>query len=167
MRLISRRAPALLAAAAGIACASAPRSSSAPDAEAEARAVMAGIARDLNAGDREGMIARYDERGSFALGGGDKQYLTPGSLAAIYRGPGWSPPAKFEWHDLSYDVLSPDVVVVAGRFDWTERSGRLLPFSNTGVLVRRQGRLRLRLEHEDVAPSSLKPDLCAPDSTRR
>src|SRR3982751_1554182 len=115
MRFISHPALALLAAA-GIACASAPRS--APDVEAEARAVMEGIARDLNAGDRDGMIARYDERGSFFVGGGSKQFAPPDSVRAIYRGPGWSPPAKFEWHDLSYDVLSPDAVVVAGRFDW-------------------------------------------------
>ncbi|HEU0055269.1 MAG TPA: hypothetical protein VFQ39_18910, partial [Longimicrobium sp.] len=39
----------------------------------EARAFMAGYARDLAAGDREAVAARYDDRGAYMVGGGEKE----------------------------------------------------------------------------------------------
>ena len=58
-------------------------------------------------------------------------------------------PSTFEWQDLSYEVLSSDAVLVAGRFMWG-RGDSLAPlnFSYTGVLMRQDGELRIRLEDE-------------------
>jgi hypothetical protein len=135
------------------------------DPEAEARAFMESYARDLRAGAREAIIARYDSRGSYRVGGGQKTLEPMDSIRAVYTSR-WEPPAAFEWRDLSYEVLSDDAVMVVGRFEWTEAQGRVLPISYTGLLVRRDGEWRIRLEDEDVSPRAIRDLLCAADTTR-
>lgn len=153
-----RRSTGLLVAVASAACASLPvRMDS---IEAEAREFMSGYATDLRAGNRSAIAARYDGRGAYMVGRGTKMLASPDSIRAIYHGAGWSAPSRFEWRDLSYEVLSPDAVLVTGRFEWTTRDAQTLPASYTGLLVRRDGRLRIRAEHEDIAPSALREQLC-------
>ena len=118
---------------------------------AEAQAFMAGYARDLAGGNREGIIARYDPRGAYFVGQGRKELVPPDSTAAIYRSR-WQPPASFAWRDLSYEVAGPDAVVVTGLFDWGLDGGRTLTFSYTGLLLRRDGRWLIRLDDESGAP---------------
>lgn len=119
---------------------------------AEAQAFMAGYAADLGAGRRDAIIARYDPRGAYLVGHGRKQLMPVDSIAAIYHGTGWQPPASFAWRDLSYEVAGPDAVVVTGLFDWSSSAGRTLTFSYTGLLVRRDGRWLIRVEDESGAP---------------
>lgn len=140
-------------------CASVPRPTA--NVEAEARTFMEGYARELRAGERDAIAARYDGRGAYMAGGGRKMLASTDSIRAIYRGAGWNAPAAFEWRDLSYEVVTPDAVLVTGRFDWTLASGQTLPASYTALLVRRDGRLRIRAEHEDVAPAALRDRICA------
>jgi hypothetical protein len=141
------------------ACASIPRLTA--SVEGEAREFMTGYARELRAGERDAIAARYDSRGAYMTGGGLKTLASSDSIRAIYRAASWRPPSRFEWQDLSYEVLGPDAVLVTGRFDWTTGDGRTLPASYTALLVRRNGRLRIRAEHEDVAPSALRDRLCS------
>ena len=124
------------------------------NAEAEARARMARLSADLNAGDREAMIRSYDARGAFFVGGGQKVFRSPVAISAFYRSADWTPTAHFEWRDLSYEVLGPDAVVVSGCFAWADHPGSSVLYSYTGLLVRQAGELKLRLEHEDEAPRS-------------
>ena len=70
----------------------------------------------------------------------------------MYRG-GWRPPASFDWQDLSYEAVGPDAVVVTGRFLWGVSATTRLPFSYTALLLRRDGRLRIRLEDESGRPA--------------
>jgi len=131
------------------------------DVEAEARAFMESYARDLQAGAREAIIARYDRRGAYMVGNGRKQLLPVDSLRAIYTGAGWQPPATFTWRDLSYEVLGDDAVMVVGRFEWTDADGKTLPISYTGLLLRQDGQWRIRLEDESVSPRDVRDQLCA------
>ena len=148
---------AALVLAGAIACD--PRPYSAPPAPAgaetplvrEARAFMDAYARDLHEGDRNGIVERYDPRGAWLVGQGRKELVPADSIRATYLGR-WQPPAGFEWRDLSYEVAGPDAVVVTGLFVWTVSAGRSLTFSYTGLLLRRDGRLRIRLEDESGAP---------------
>ena len=144
---------------ASAACASLP--GSAGDIEAEARDFMAGYARDLLEGNRAAIADRYDRRGAYMAGGGRQRLAPPDSIRAQYLSASWSAPAGFEWRDLSYEIVGPGAVLVSGRFEWRTPAGRTLPASYTALLVRRDGRLRIRAEHEDVAPSALREQLCA------
>lgn len=128
--------------------------------EADAQEFMAGYARDLRAGDRQAIAARYDQRGAYIAGGGEQQLTTPEAIRARYQNVGWSAPARFEWRGLSYEPVGSDAVLVSGKFEWTTSAGQTLPASYTALLVRQDGVLRIRAEHEDVAPSALRAQLC-------
>lgn len=131
----------------------------------EAREFMESYARDLRAGERDLLVARYDPRGAYMVGGGQKALLSPDSIRAIYHGR-WRPPASFEWRDLSYEAVGPDAVVVTGRFIWGVSPERQLPpYSYTALLVRHDGRFRIRVEDESTAPPP--PPRCPPDSAAR
>jgi hypothetical protein len=130
------------------------------DPEAEARVFMESYARDLRSGAREAIVARYDPRGSYRVGNGRKTFEPLDSIRAVYMGP-WEAPAAFEWRDLSYEVLSDDAVMVVGRFEWTGADGKMLPLSYTGLLLRRDGQWRIRLEDESFSPMAVRDQLCA------
>lgn len=117
----------------------------------EARAFMEAYQADLIAGDREAIAARYDPSGAFIMGGGLKDFETHAAIERRYI-EDWSPPAAFGWRDLSYDQVGPDTVIVAGLFDWTWPDAAPEIWSYSAVLVRRGGKLRIRLEHEDPMP---------------
>jgi hypothetical protein len=155
--LLSRVIPTLLAVAAA-ACVSMPRQ--AVGIEAEAREFMAGYARDLRAGARDAIAARYDARGAYMIGRGAKALLSPDSIRARYHRPTWTAPARFDWCDLSYEVVAPDAVLVTGRFEWTTGAGQTIPASYTSLLVRREGGLRIRAEHEDFGPPRTPAEAC-------
>jgi len=124
----------------------------------EARAFMDTYARDLLAGDRTAIAARYDRTGTYLLGNGRKEFTTYDSVVAMYRGATWKPPASFEWRDLTFEPIGPDAVVVAGQFVWGPAAGAPpMTLSYTSLLRRQEGALRIRLEDESVDPASLPP----------
>lgn len=125
----------------------------------EAEAFMESYAEDLRAGERERIAARYDHRGAYIMGMGRKELRSPAALHARYTGP-WRAPTSFQWRDLSYEVVGPDAVVVVGQFLWGGTDPEPILYSYTGLLVRRDGRLRIRLEDESTGPRPCPP--CAP-----
>lgn len=160
--LLMHRTLALLLLLACAACAAAPRGmrGSAPPHAAvveEARAFMAAYARDLLAGNRAAVAARYDRNGAYFMGNGQKEFEPYDSIVARYQGPRWNPPASFEWRDLSFEPAGPDAVIVAGRFVWGRQGGTPLTLSYTGYLRRQDGVLRIRLEDESVDPRAVLP----------
>ena len=120
---------------------------------AEAQAFMTSYARDLIAGDRAAIAARYDRNGSWVVGNGRKMFSTAAATEAYYAGSEWQPPERFEWRDLSYEVTGPDSVVVVGTFLWKPKDGtpeRIVSY--TGLLIRQDGELRIRVEDESALP---------------
>ena len=122
-----------------------------PPVVAEARAFMASYAADLQQGNRAGIAGRYDRSGAFFLGNGGKTFETHARITAQYAGAQWQPPHRFEWRDLSYELVGPDAVVIAGQFAWTPREGaEPRVYSYTALLHRQDGALRIRLEDEST-----------------
>jgi hypothetical protein len=135
-----------------------PSAQSAPSApaesviEGEARRFMHGYARDLQSGDRAAIARRYHRTGAWRVGQGAKRMDSWAEIAAYYAGKSWSPPASFEWRDLSFEVLSDDAVIVVGLFHWTPAAAaEPMIFSYTGLLLLEDGELRIRLEDESTA----------------
>jgi hypothetical protein len=114
---------------------------------------MAGYADDLRHGRRVSIVDRYDRRGAYRVGEGEKTLESWELIRAAYLTQ-WSPPSSFVWRDLSYEPLG-DAVIVIGLFDWGLADGRKLSFSYTGLLVRQDGELRIRLEDESMNPRTL------------
>lgn len=135
------------------------------DIAVEAADFMSTYARDLLAGDRAAIAARYDSDGTYMVGNGRKQLLSHDSISAIYRG-AWTPPASFEWRDLSYEPVGNDAVMVVGRFAWgMAAESPPIIVSYTSLLRRREGGLRIRLEDESVDPATV-PAQAPADSVR-
>jgi hypothetical protein len=121
---------------------------------AEARAFMEAYGQDLAAGNREALGARYDRRGVHIMFNGQREFTGWEALRQQYL-TGWQPPAAFEWRDLVYEPAGPDAVVVNGLFLWPLRPGEPpLRFRYTGLLVRQEGALRIRLEDESMIPAA-------------
>ena len=111
---------------------------------------MEGYAQDLVGHDVGAIGDRYDRRGAYEIGHGRKTLRPFDSIRVRYRD-SWEGPAAFEWHDLSFEVITGDAVMVAGRFTWTHADTRPpLLGSYSGLLLRQDGDLRVRFEHESV-----------------
>jgi hypothetical protein len=107
--------------------------------------------RELAAGDRAAIAARYDRRGAYLQGFAGDVYDTHQAIAAFYAGPQWRPPRAFAWQNLRYEPVGRDAVLVVGRFIWTPGSGEPVTASYSALLVRQGRQLRIRLEHESAA----------------
>ena len=122
------------------------------ETEQSVRALYDGYAEDLRQGRREGIVDRYDRRGAYLMGNGSKRLQTFEQIKDVYMNK-WSGPKAFEWKDLSVEVLSKDIATVMARFEWTTASGQVLNFSYTGVLVKQDGKWRIRIEDESTSPT--------------
>jgi hypothetical protein len=150
---------ALAATAAGpgpIAAPPQPSSSREAPIVAEARAFMAEYARVLLAGDRAGIAAMHDCRGAHLQGLAGDVFRSHAEITARYRDD-WDPPRGFSWSGLRFDPIGRDAVAVLGRFTWTPQQGEPVEASYTSVLVRQQGKLRIRVEHESLVRPRVRP----------
>jgi|GEM_PF-4669923 len=120
--------------------------------EREVRDFYEAYAGDLRAGRREAIAERYDERGVYLMGGGTKTFVSFEDTKNRYL-KNWSPPKSFAWRELSVDVLGKDSAVVAGLFDWQTAEGVRLTLSYTGVLSKKSGKWRIRVEDENSSPN--------------
>lgn len=111
---------------------------------------MAAYANDLNSANRTAIIQRYDPRGHYQLGNGRKTFLSQNETTANYLEK-WSPPSSFAWHDLSFEVLGPEAIVVTGLFDWVTTNGEKRTYSYSSLLLLRDGEWKIRVEDESRA----------------
>lgn len=119
----------------------------------EAKTFMAGYAGDLIGGDRNAITNRYDRRGAWRVGEGEKVFESWEAIRRIYAEK-WQKPARFGWRDLSYEPIGPDAIVIIGLFDWgLDDGGPPITLSYTALLTRQEGELRIRVEDESAAPS--------------
>lgn len=128
-----------------------PRPGRAAAAEREVREFYDAYAEDLRRHRREAIAERYDPRGVFFLGNGNKTFETFASVKNSYLTK-WAGPKSFAWRDLSFEVLSPEAAVVVGLFEWQTEAGQTMTFSYTGLLLKRGGRWRIRVEDESTRP---------------
>lgn len=128
--------------------AAAQKSGAAAKTEAEIRKFYDDYAEDLKAGRRSAIADRYDPNGSYRMGGGRKSLQTIEQVRDVYMNK-WAPPKSFAWKDMSIEILSPEVALVAALFEWPSADGQVRTYSYTGVLVKRGGRWYIRLEDEN------------------
>ncbi len=120
--------------------------------EREVREFYDAYAEDLRGGRREAIVGRYDERGVYSMGAGSKRLSSLEETKKVYM-TGWTPPKSFAWRELSVDVLGKDAAAVTALFDWQTADGVTLTLSYTGVLTKRAGRWRIRVEDENMSPN--------------
>lgn len=133
----------------------------------EARAFMDEYAKELLAGNRAAIAARYDRTGAYMLGNGVKLFEAHDAIAAKYAGSTWNAPSAFEWIDLSFEPIGTDAMVVVGRFRWVSATPPAdVIMSYTSLLRRQDGVLRIRVEDESMGLPDL-PRPPRPDSTKR
>ena len=119
----------------------------ASSAEMELRQFYDAYADDLIKGRGEAIANRYDPRGYYSLGNGNKQFFTLEEARVRYT-TRWSGPKGFAWKDMNFEVLSPESASVAGLFEWETPTGDKGTLSYSAVLVRSAGKWRIRVEDE-------------------
>jgi len=127
------------------------RSQAVSETERSVRSFFDSYAEDLRGHKREAIADRYDRRGVYMVGNGRKSFETFENVRDRYLNK-WSGPKSFAWKDLSVEVLSKDAAVVTGLFEWQTATGATFNYSYTGLLLRRDGKWRIRLEDESTAP---------------
>lgn len=116
--------------------------------EAEILKFMDEYAEDLRQNRAKETSDRYDRRGAYFLGHGDKSLETFEAIQKRYaeRKKGI---IGFEWRDITVEVISPKAVVVMARFGITGNSQ--MQASYTGLFVKTDGKWRIRAEDESFA----------------
>ena len=118
----------------------------------EARRFMATYADELRGSDKLALAKRYDRNGAYMILNGKKAFRSFDEIKTRYETQ-WTGPARFNWIDLSYDVIGRDTVLVSGQFDWG-LAADTLRFTYTGLLKREQGEFHILLEDEADAENS-------------
>jgi hypothetical protein len=123
-------------------------------AESEIKAFFDSYADDLRLHRGESIADRYDARGYYRMGGGTKTLVSFEENKKRFVN-NWAGPKSFAWKDLSIEILSPDSAVVTALFDWQIGDSPLRTYSYTGILTKKSGAWRIRLEDESGAPPVL------------
>jgi hypothetical protein len=120
--------------------------------ERELREFFEAYAEDLRLGRGERIAERYDSRGYYRMGNGAKTLVSFEDNRKRFV-TNFVGPKAFAWKDLSAEVLAEDAAVVTALFDWQIGSSPSRLYSYTGVLTKRSGKWRIRLEDESGVPS--------------
>lgn len=118
--------------------------------EREAQTFMQEYAADLIQHSRSAIAARYHGAGATVIFNGERTVRSFDEIEARYLNQ-WQGPTHFEWHDLAYEMLGPDSVIVTGAFDWGTPDG-LERYAYSSILQRQAGEFRIRLEVESRLP---------------
>ena len=118
-------------------------------AEAELKAFYDAYGGDLRQARREAIADRYDRRGYFRVGDGQKTLISYEDSRNRYLN-AWAPPKSFVWKDLSFEILSPDAANVFGLFDWQAATGEKTIASYSALLLKTNGKWFIRIEDESL-----------------
>lgn len=114
----------------------------------DAQAFMDAYARDLVAGNKDAIIARYHPQGVFILAEGIDDLMKSRQLAEFYRTQ-WQKPHAFTWKGLRFRPLSSETILIDGGFETQATADKPAQyFSYLAVLIRENGKLRIRSEIE-------------------
>jgi hypothetical protein len=87
------------------------------------------------------------------MGNGNKAFLSFEQIKSRYLNKNrWPGPKDFQWKNLSIEMLSSDVALVVGQFDIKRASGDSATLSYSGVLKKKNGQWRIRMEDESLSP---------------
>lgn len=118
----------------------------------EVKAFYDAYAEDLRQHRREAIANRYDGRGTYFLGNGAKALESLEENRRYYLTK-WVGPKTFSWKDMEFEVVSPQAVVVLGRFEWaTEKEPKPKTCSYTGLVLKKSGQWSIRVEDESCPP---------------
>jgi hypothetical protein len=124
-----------------------------PDLLASATRFYDAYARDLREGHAGALAHYYAAEGALIVIGGHRRHLSRSSIDSIYK-ISWKGPAYFTWDSLSFDSLSPALVLVTGGFKWQAVGSRdTTLFIYVSLLEAIDSGLALRFEHETPNPS--------------
>ena len=132
--------------------------------EREVRDFYDSYAEDLRRHRTEAIANRYDSRGYYSLGNGNKRFVSFDESKKQYTTQ-WPGPKDFQWKDLSFDVLSPNSASVVGLFDWTSASGVKETYSYTAVLTKQSGQWRIRVEDESSNSTGFSTKVISGDAS--
>ena len=109
-------------------------------------------ARDLRVGRGRALARYYAPEGALIAFAGHRMRLSRSSIDSIYR-TSWQGPVYFAWDSLTFDSLSPSLVLVTGGFRWQAAGSRdTTPFIYVSLLEAVDSGLALRFEHETPNP---------------
>jgi len=118
-------------------------------ADREIRAFYEAYGQDLRLARRAAVADRYDRRGYYRLGDGQKTLVSFEDAKERYL-TSWTPPKSFEWKNLSFEILSEDAANVVGLFDWQAATGEKTIASYSALLLKRSGKWAIRVEDESL-----------------
>ena len=124
-----------------------------PDLRPQASALFEHYAVSLRNGERQRLASYYMPSGATIIFNGVRRVQTLAQIDARYRSADWQQPAFFAWDGLEFEQLNDRQVAVTGHFRWVSRgqadTTRMIYF---GLLENTADGLRLRIEHETMAP---------------
>jgi hypothetical protein len=110
-------------------------------------------ARDLRAGHAGALAQYYAPEGVLVAGANYRMRLPRSAIDSMYR-TSWKAPEYFAWDSLTFDSLSPSLVLVTGGFHWqAARSRDTTRFMYVSILEAVDSGLALRFEQETPNPS--------------
>lgn len=121
------------------------------ETERSVRAFYDDYAADLREHKRESIADRYDRRGVYMVGNGHKSLDTYENIKNRYLTK-WNGPKAFSWKDLSVEVVSKNSAVVTALFEWQAASGQTFNYSYSALLLKIDGKWRIRVEDESSSP---------------
>ncbi len=133
--------------------------------EREIREFFDSYAEDLRHQRREAIANRYDSQGYYRMGNGNKAFLSFEQTKNRYLNR-WTGPKDFQWKNLSIEMLSSDAALVVGQFDLKMLSGDSATYSYSGILKKKNGQWRIRMEDESSAPSDFTTTTISGDRSK-
>jgi hypothetical protein len=133
--------------------------------ESEVRTFFNEYGEDLRQHRREAIANRYDTAGYYRMGNGNKAFISFEQSKNRYLNR-WTGPKDFQWKNLSIEMLSSDAALVVGQFDWKLASGDSATYSYSGILKKKNGQWRIRMEDESSAPSDFTTTTISGDRSK-
>lgn len=96
---------------------------------------------------REKIANLYDTSGCYILGNANKEFLSFEENRKFYLTK-WTTPKYFEWKDISIEIISSEAAVVTALITLEKTTGEKMSYSYTGLLVKKSGEWRIRVEDE-------------------
>ena len=117
----------------------------------EVNEFLSSYTKDLVGHKKSELVDRFDPRGYYKLGNGIKRLYSFEDVREWLTNR-WAGPESLSFRDVSIEVLSPSAALVAAIMEWGNENGSKEIYSYTGLLIKHEGKWRIRLEDESAKP---------------